>query len=137
MPTPMNQTGRRTVNVVALALAAAGVLVLVAETNEPSPRGDLVDSVSSDDGRYEAQIWHWQAVLGEDGWDLVLHPRDGSNVYAGCLYSESGAHYIGIESAGAGTVRLTTEEGPVAAAFAPTSFEITARLPRALCAGYE
>jgi len=52
-------------------------------------RGELVDSFSSPDGRYQVRVFNWQSVLGEDGWNVVVQRRDGLRyveAYAGCLF---------------------------------------------------
>jgi hypothetical protein len=72
-------------------------------------------------------------VLGEDGWDVVIQRRADPAVYAGCLYSEDGAHYERIQSVDAGSVRIATDEGPVPIAFDPATMRVTRRVPAELC----
>jgi hypothetical protein len=101
--------------------------------------GDLVDRAVSDDGRYEVRILHWTAVLGEDGWDVVVQRRDGPRfeaAYAGCLFSEV-AGYNEIQSVEAGRVRIATDEGGVIdIRFNPDTMRLAERIPADLCAGY-
>ena len=103
-------------------------------------RGELVDSVSSADGRYQVQVFNWQAVLGEDGWDVVVQRRDGLRyleAYAGCLFSEGSARYERIQAVDAGSVLIATDEGPISIAFDPKTMLVTKRIPVDLCQGYE
>jgi hypothetical protein len=106
----------------------------------PSGRhGDRVARVSSADGRYQVEVFEWQSVLGEPGWDVVIYRRDGlrgTGAYAGCLFSEASATYDAIQSIQAGSVRIATEAGPISIAFDPTTMQVTQPIPVDLCEGY-
>ena len=100
--------------------------------------GDLVDRAFTDDGRYEVRILHWTAVLGEDGWDVVVERRDGPRfmaAYAGCLFSEV-AGYNEIQSVEAGRARIATDEDVIEIRFNPETMRLTEPIPADLCAGY-
>jgi hypothetical protein len=91
------------------------------------------------DGRYQVEVFSWQAVLGEPGWDVVVYRRDGlrgSEAYAGCLFSEAPANYRAVQSIEAGSVRIATEEGSIVIAFDPNTMRIVQRIPVDLCRGY-
>ncbi|MEV4639347.1 hypothetical protein AB0J80_18540 [Actinoplanes sp. NPDC049548] len=101
--------------------------------------GDRIDVVSSADGRYQVEVFAWEAVLGEPGWDVVIYRRDGlrgTEASAGCLFSEASADYRAVLTVEAGFVRIATEEGSVAIAFDPTTMRVTHRIPVDLCGGY-
>jgi hypothetical protein len=101
--------------------------------------GNRIDLVSSADGRYQVEVFFWQAVLGEPGWDVVIYRRDGlrgTEAYAGCLFSEAPANYQAIQSVEAGSVRIATEDGSIAIAFDPNTMHIIQRIPVDLCSGY-
>ncbi|SNY49869.1 hypothetical protein [Paractinoplanes atraurantiacus] len=136
---PWPLAARVAVGGVAAVVALVGLRLAVEDTADFSaPRkGELVGEASSADGRFEVRVLHWRAVLGEDGWDVVVRNSNGREAYAGCLYSENDGTYTGIEAVGDGTVRLATEEGPVTVGFDPATMRITSRIPVALCATYE
>ncbi|MBG0568642.1 hypothetical protein [Actinoplanes aureus] len=124
---------------IAVLLATALAALYVFDTGY-SGRGDVVDRGSSADGHYQVQVFHWESVIGEDGWDIVIQDRDGLrnvNTYAGCLFSEESGDYAGIRSVEAGSVRIATDNGPLDIAFDPTTMHVTKRIPAALCQGYE
>lgn len=101
--------------------------------------GNRIDLVSSADGRYQVEVFSWQAVLGEPGWDVVIYRRDGlrgTEAYAGCLFSEAAANFQAIQSVEAGSVRIATEEGSIAIRFDPNTMQITQGIPVDLCRGY-
>lgn len=101
--------------------------------------GTRIDLVSSADGRYQVEVFSWQAVLGEPGWDVVIYRRDGlrgTEVYAGCLFSEASANYQAIQSVEAGSVHVATEEDSIAIVFDPNTMHIIQRIPVDLCEGY-
>jgi hypothetical protein len=140
---------RRTRPVTALVFGAVGLLLLgvggyravrsALPVDDSADRGELVDHASSADGRYEIRVFHWQAVLGEDGWDFVVQRRDrlrGVSAYAGCLFGEESGDYTGIQSVGAGSVRIATEDRLVDVAFEPDTMRVTQRIPEDLCRGY-
>ncbi|MBU2663986.1 hypothetical protein KOI35_10845 [Actinoplanes bogorensis] len=140
---------RRTRPVVAAVFGGTGVVVVCGGTfrlvlailfSSSAGHGELVDQATSADGRYEVRVLHWQAALGEDGWDVVIHRQDGVGyveTYGGCIYSESAGNYTGIESIEPGAVRLTTDDGPVSLLFDPETMKVTRRIPTELCAGYD
>jgi MFS family permease len=142
---PSHHRGRATTVLVfgatGLAVLFAGGVALVAGIIiGSSSRGDLVDRASSADGRYEVRVLHWHAVLGEDGWDIVIRRTDGVrfvDAFAGCLFSETGGGYDSIRSVEPGSVRITTAEGPIAITFDPATMHVTRRVPSDLCGGYE
>lgn len=144
--------GRRSGPAVGLVFGVTGLVVICGSDRDlglassfvgggsANASGELVDSVSSADGRYQVQVFHWQAVLGEDGWDFVVQRRDGlrgGEAYAGCLFSEGSARYQRIEVVEAGTVRIATDEGPVSLAFDPKTMHVTRPIPADLCLGYD
>ncbi|GAB1644315.1 hypothetical protein [Krasilnikovia sp. MM14-A1259] len=128
-----------------LAVLLAGCVGLTASLfglgiGSSGRHGNRIDLVSSADGRYQVEVFSWQAVLGEPGWDVVVYRRDGlrgTEAYAGCLFSEASANYQAIQSVEAGYVRIATEEGSIAIAFDPNTMRITQRIPVGLCQGYE
>jgi len=100
--------------------------------------GDLVDRAISDDGRYEVRVLHWSAMLGEDGWDVVVQRRDGLrfvDTFAGCLFSDM-ASYDEIQSVEAGRARIVTDAGEIEIRFNPDTMRLAERIPADLCAGY-
>ncbi|MEV0897068.1 hypothetical protein [Actinoplanes sp. NPDC049802] len=120
-------------------LCAGGVTVLAGVFISSAPSGELIDHASSPDGRYEVRILHWRAVLGEDGWDVVVQRRDGLRFVeadAGCLFSEDSGGYESIQSVEAGSVRIVTGAGPVAITFDPATMQMTKPIPASLCPGY-
>src|SRR3712207_3190190 len=80
-------SGRRSGTAVARAFGGTGLAVLLAGclgvtlsffVVGPSGRhGDRVDLLSSADGRFQVEIFYWEAMLGESGWDVVIYRRDG------------------------------------------------------------
>ncbi len=63
-----------------LFVLLAGCAALVASVVGVGPsggHGDRVALVASADGRYQVEVYEWQAVLGEPGWDVVIYRRDG------------------------------------------------------------
>jgi hypothetical protein len=124
-------------------VCGAGVGFAVAFLGGGGPfdtRGQLVDSVSSAGGRYQVQVFNWQSVLGEDGWDVVIQRRDGLRyveAYAGCLFSEGSARYERIQAVEAGSVLIATDESPISIAFDPETMHVTRPIPVGLCQGYE
>ena len=124
---------------VVVVFGAGIVLAVGVLSDHSSGSGELVDTAVSADGRYQVRILHWQAVLGEDGWDVVVQRRDGlrsTDGYAGCLFSESSGAYTEIQSVEAGSVRIATEQGPISIAFDPATMVVTKRIPVDLCQGY-
>jgi hypothetical protein len=115
-----------------------GIVLAVGMLSDASSgRGELVGTAVSADGRYQVRILHWQAVLGEDGWDVVVQRRDGlrtTDGYAGCLFEES--TYQGIQSVEAGSVRIATAQGPISITFDPATMVVTEGIPADLCQGY-
>ncbi|MGK5682534.1 hypothetical protein [Actinoplanes sp. URMC 104] len=127
------------VTAVVVAFAAGIALVAGVLSDSSSRRGELVDTAVSADGRYQVRIRHWQAMLGEDGWDVVVQRRDGPGTterFAGCLFAESSGDYERVRSVEPGTVRIATERGPISIAFDPATMAVTKRIPADLCAGY-
>jgi hypothetical protein len=85
-------------------------------------------------------VFRWQAILGEDGWDVVIQRRGnvrGVEAYAGCLFSKVSGDYSAVLSVEAGSVRIATDEGPIAIAFDPDTMRVTQPIPEGLCAGYQ
>jgi hypothetical protein len=123
-----------------LFAGCAGLVASIAGVGPSGRHGDRVAVVSSADGRYQVEVFEWQAVLGEPGWDVVIYRRDGlrgTEAYAGCLFSEASAWYDTIQSVQAGSVRIATDAGPVFVAFDPTTMQVTQPIPVDLCGGYE
>ncbi|MET0419848.1 MAG: hypothetical protein ABW022_27845 [Actinoplanes sp.] len=124
-----------------VVLLAGCVGLAVATLGGGSPgRGERVDHMSSADGRYRVEVFYWEAMLGEPGWDVIISRRDGlrnTEAFAGCLYSESAATYKAVQSVEAGSARIVTEEGLISIAFDPNTMRATERIPAELCAGYE
>jgi hypothetical protein len=126
------------VAVVTLVVFCAGGVGLAAASFFVWRGGNLVDRAYSADGRYEVRVLHWTAMLGEDGWDVVVQRRDGLRfvaAYAGCLFSDV-AGYNEIQSVEAGRVRIATDEGVVNVWFDSETMHLTERIPADLCAGY-
>jgi hypothetical protein len=139
-------SGRRGRLATALAFGATGLVVLVCgggfglalsytADGGPFGRGDPIDRLSSADGQYEVQIFQWQTVIGEIGWDIVIQRRDGVEADAGCLWSEGSADYQEILAVEAGFVRIATDEGSVFIAFDPNTMQVTRGVHE--CGGYE
>jgi hypothetical protein len=144
--------GRRSGPAVGLVFGVTGLVVVCGSDRDfglassfvgggsANADGELVDSVSSADGRYQVQVFNWKAVLGEDGWDVVIQRRDGlrgGEAYAGCLFSEGAARYERIQAVEAGTVRIATDRGPISITFDPKTLRVTRPIPVDLCLGYE
>ena len=142
--------GRRSRTTTARVVGATGMVVLCGGClglaipgffTVPSGRHqERVDRMSSADGRYQVKVFRWQAILGEDGWDVVIQRRGkvrGVEAYAGCLFSKVSGDYSAVLSVEAGSVRIATDEGPIAIAFDPDTMRVTQPIPEGLCAGYQ
>ncbi|MEV6599270.1 hypothetical protein AB0M36_20815 [Actinoplanes sp. NPDC051346] len=144
---PSDRRSRRTTTRVfgatGLVMLCSGCLGSAVAFFDVGPSGrhaDQIDHMSSADGRYQVKVFHWQAMLGEDGWDVVIQRRDGLRgveAYAGCLYSEASGNYSGVQSVEAGAVRIATDEGPISIVFDPKTMHVTQRIPVDLCPGYD
>jgi hypothetical protein len=123
-----------------VVLFSAGIVLAVGVLSDSSGSGELVDSANSVDGRYQVRVLHWQAMLGEDGWNVVVQRRDGLRTkdgYAGCLFAENSGAFEQIQSVEAGSVQIATEQGPISITFDPESMVVTKRIPMELCQGYD
>jgi hypothetical protein len=120
---------RRSRPITALVFGVTGLLLLCfggyrfvlnyLRFDDSPDRGELVEHVSSPDGRFEVRVFHWQAVLGEDGWDFVVQRRDavrGVHAYAGCVFRKD---YGEIKSVEAGSVHIDFDGDPIDIAFDP------------------
>jgi hypothetical protein len=121
-----------------LLAGGVGLVAAILGAGPSGRHGDRVGVLPSADGRYQAEVYQWQGVLGEPGWDVFIYRRDGlrgTEAYAGCLYSEASATYTAIQSIQAGSVRIATETGPVSIAFHPETMRVTQPIPADLCQG--
>ncbi|MFI7599323.1 hypothetical protein [Actinoplanes sp. NPDC049681] len=122
-----------------LLTGCAGLAASLFGAGPPGRHSEPVNVLSSADGRYQVEVFSWQAVLGEPGWDIVIYRRDGlrgTEAYAGCLFSEASASYHAIQSVEAGSMRIATEAGSISVAFDPKTMQVTRRIPVDLCGGY-
>ena len=133
---------RRSGGVTALTFGATGAVLAVAAVLGlvisvlAGRSGDLVDHVDSADGEFQIRVVHWQAALGEDGWDVVIQRQDGVDAYSGCLFAEESGDYVSARFVEAGSVRIVAGDHLITVAFEPGTMRITRPIPAGLCRGY-